>query len=77
MRQGSDPDGRIVYKLWRYVGSTCDMQGGPKQGAQHKSLVWCVAHENLEEESNIEKEEEVAVENDTQVTAIEKLEESI
>ena len=35
----------------------------------------CVAQENLEEESNIEKEEEVAVEKDTQVTAKEKLEE--
>lgn len=53
------------------------MQGGPKQGAQYKSLVCCVAHENLEEESNIEKEEEVAVENDTQITTKEKLEESI
>ena len=38
-------------------------------------MVCCVAQENLEEESNIEKEEEVAVEKDTQVTAKEKLEE--
>ena len=35
----------------------------------------CVAHENLEEESNTESENEVIVEKDAQVTAEEKLEE--
>ena len=51
------------------------MQAGPKQEWQHKSLVYCVAHEGSREESNKEKDMEIAVENDVQVMAEEKLEE--
>ena len=35
--------GRIVYKLWRYAGPTCNMWRGLEWGSQHKSLVCCVA----------------------------------
>ena len=51
------------------------MQGGPKQGSQHKSLVCCVAQENAEEESDMKSEEKVTAEKDTKVTTEEKLEE--
>ena len=68
-------DGRIMYKLWRRVGPTYDTQRGPRQGPQHESLVCYIAQENLEEESDTEKEEEITVEKGTQVTAKEKLEE--
>lgn len=39
------------------------MQGGPKRGSQHKSLVFYVAQESSEEESDTEIEREIAVEN--------------
>ena len=51
-----------------------EIQAGPKQEWQHKSLVCCVAQESSEEESNEEKE--VAAEKDAQVMAEEKLEET-
>ena len=56
---------------------TCSTRGGggPRRGSQPKSLVCCVAQENLEDESDTESEREVAVEKDAQVMAEEKLEE--
>ena len=57
------------------MGPTYDTQRGPRQGPQHESLVCYIAQENLEEESDTEKEEEITVEKGTQVTAKEKLEE--
>ena len=42
----------------------CEIQVGPGQEWQHKSLVCCVAQESLEEEGNKEKDEEVVVEKD-------------
>ena len=69
------PDGRIVYKLWRCAGPTCNTQGGPRRGLQHKSIVCCVVQENSEEESDAESEKEVVAQKDAQVTTKEKLEE--
>ena len=51
------------------------MQVGPKQEWQHKSLVCYVAQECSEEESDVEKEEEVVAKKDVQVTTEERLEE--
>ena len=69
------PNGRIVYKLGRCTGPTFDMQAGPKQEWQHKSLVCCMAQEGSEEGINEEKDEEIATEKDVQVMAKEQLEE--
>ena len=57
------------------MGPMSEIQAGPKQEWQHKSLVCCVAQESSEEESNEEKDEEVMVEKDVQVVVEEKLEE--
>ena len=51
------------------------MQAGPRQKWQHKSLVCCMTQEGSGEESNEEKEEEIAAEKDVQVMVEEKLEE--
>ena len=51
------------------------MQGGPRQGPQHKSLVCCVTQESSKEEINIEKEERITTENDTKVVVEEGLKE--
>ena len=59
-----DPDGRIVYKLWRCVGPTYEMQESPKQEWQHKSMVCCMAQEGSEEETSKEKDEEFMAEKD-------------
>ena len=32
------------------------MQEGPREGPQHKSLVYCVAWDGLEEDSDVESE---------------------
>ena len=58
-------DGRIVYKLWWCAWPTCNVQGGPKQGPHHKSLVCYVAQENSEEESNTKKEEKITAKKGT------------
>ena len=57
-------DGKIVYKLWRRAGPTCEMQVGPRQEWQHKSSMCCVAQESSEEEGNEEKDEEVVAKKD-------------
>ena len=49
------------------MGPMSEIQAGPKQEWQHKSLVCCVAQESSEEESNEEKDEEVVAEKDVQV----------
>ena len=68
-------DGKIVYKLWTCAGPTSEIQVGPRQKRQHKSLVCCVAQESLEEGSNEDKDEEVMAKKDVQVMAEENLEE--
>ena len=64
MCQVRGPDGKIVYKLWRCVGPTCEMKAGPRQEWQHKSSVYYVAQESSEEEGNEEKDEEVVAKKD-------------
>ena len=55
------------------MGPTGEMQVGPTQKGQHKSLACCVAEGSLGKEE--EKDKVVAVEKDIQVMAGEKLEE--
>ena len=55
------------------MGPTGEMQVGPTQKGQHKSLAYCVAEESLGKEE--EKDEEVTLEKDAQVVAEEELEE--
>ena len=62
-------DGKIVYKLWTSAGPISEIQAGPRQKRQHKSLVCCVAQESLEEGSNEEKDEEVIAKKDVYVMA--------
>ena len=55
------------------MGPTGEMQVGPTQKGQHKSLACCVAKGSLGKEE--EKDEAVAAEKDIQVMAEEELEE--
>ena len=55
------------------MGPTGEIQVGPTQKGQHKSLACCVAEESLGKEE--EKDEAVAAEKDTQVMVEEELEE--
>lgn len=52
-----------------------EIQVGPTQKWQHKSLAHCMAQESLVEESNKEKDEKIVVEKEVQVMAEEELEE--
>ena len=70
-----DPDGRIVYKLWRCVGPKSEIQASPTQVGQRKSLACYMAQKSSEEESNKEKDEKITVEKEVQVVAEEELEE--
>ena len=67
------PDGRIMYKLWRCVGPTSEIQAGPTREWQHGSLACYVAQESLKKEE--ERDGEVVAEKDAQVVAEEELEE--
>ena len=69
------PDGRIVYKLWRRVGPTSEIQASPTQVGQRKSLACCVAQESSWEESNKEKDEKIVAKKEVQVVAEEELKE--
>ena len=55
------------------MGPTGEIQVGPTQKGQHKSLVCCVAEGSLRKEE--EKDETVTAEKDIQVMAVEELEE--
>ena len=55
------------------MGPTGEMQVGPTQKGQHKSLACCIVKESLGKEE--EKDEAVAIEKDIQVMAEEELEE--
>jgi len=52
------------------------MQGGPKKGSQHKTLVCCVVQDSSGEESDMESEKKIAEKKEAQVMAKEKLEET-
>ena len=57
------------------MGPTSEIQAGPTQEWQHKSLACCVAQESSGEESNKEKDEKIVMKNEVQVVAEEELEE--
>ena len=46
------------------AGLMSEVQAGPRQERQHKSLACCVAQESSKEGSNEEKNEEVVAKND-------------
>ena len=52
-----------------------EIQAGPTQEWQHKSLASCVAQASSGEESNKEKDEKIVTEKEVQVVAEEELEE--
>ena len=55
------------------MGPISEMQVGPTQEWQHKSLACCAAQESLKKEE--EKDEEIVAKKDAQVVAEEGLEE--
>ena len=57
------------------MGPTSEIQAGPTQEGQRKSLACCVAQKSSGEESNKEKDEKIVAEKEVQVVVEEKLEE--